>query len=105
MELRGLRKRLGLSQKVVAEKLGTTQQTLNRYETGVNEPNIEMLCKLSDFYHVSIDTLLGRECEDINLRLFDDNRRALLKELAYSDDYILQRVQDFYAGIRCSRKN
>lgn len=33
--------------------------TYNRYECGVNEPDIEMLIKLADFFHVSVDFLLG----------------------------------------------
>ena len=56
-ELRELRK---ITQSDVANQLYISRQSYNFYENGQREPNLEMLIKLSDFYQVSIDYLLGR---------------------------------------------
>lgn len=58
--LKSLRKERGLSRQQVADILGVSKRTIESYEYGNREPNIEMLCKLADFYGVSIDYLLGR---------------------------------------------
>lgn len=61
MKLKELRKQKGLSQEQVAKELGITLRTYQNYEYEQREPNIEMIFKLSDFYQVTTDYLLGRE--------------------------------------------
>lgn len=56
------RKELGLSQKELSEKLGTSQQTISRIEQGdtISIP-CNLLQKLSHFFHVPIDLLVYGE--------------------------------------------
>lgn len=63
MLLKELRKKRGISQEDVAKALGITLRTYQNYEYGQREPNIEMIVKLSDFFGVTTDYLLGREPE------------------------------------------
>lgn len=100
MELKRLREKLRLSQTEVAKHLGVNSQTYNRYETGVNQPNIEMLIKLANFFNVSIDDLVGRESDTINLNFYDGNKKALLKYLIQEDDKTIERIFDFYKGLK-----
>jgi len=58
--LRDLREDSDLSQKKVAEILGMSQTGYSKYETGENDIPTAILIKLSDYYNVSIDYLLGR---------------------------------------------
>lgn len=51
----------GKKQYEVAEDLGTSQQVLSRYERGETEPDYKTLCRLAEYYGVSIDYLL---CHD-----------------------------------------
>lgn len=44
-----------LTQQEVAEYLGTTSQTVSRYENGVLQTNQDVLFKLADFFSVSIN--------------------------------------------------
>ena len=53
-KLRGSR-----SQREVAGCIGTTQQSLGRYESGKRKPDLEIIEKLSRYYEVSADYLLG----------------------------------------------
>lgn len=61
MILKELRKKKGVSQEDAAKALGITLRTYQNYEYGQREPNIEMILKLSDYFNVSTDYLLGRE--------------------------------------------
>ena len=67
--LKILRKKTNLTQKEVADAVGITFQTYSYYETGRTNPTPEMLCKLADFFGVTVDELLGRTPQ-----LFDDAR-------------------------------
>lgn len=60
-KLRYLRKHQELSQVEVAKRLNISQPRYNRYETGIFQPDIEMLKKISSLFDVSIDYLLENE--------------------------------------------
>lgn len=58
--LKHLRIRKGLRQKDLAAILNVSPSTISNYENGVHSPDLDTLCKLSNFYGVSLDYLLGR---------------------------------------------
>lgn len=58
--LRNLRLEQNKSLEVVAKYLNVTIQTVSNYETGKREMNPDTLLKLSKYYNVSIDYLLGK---------------------------------------------
>lgn len=61
MKLKELRKENKKTQQEVADYLNIAQATYGRYETDSITPPIETLCKLADFYGVSLDFLVNRE--------------------------------------------
>ena len=58
IRLRELREELDLSQTEVAQALYISRQIYNFYENGKRAPKPDMLIKLADFYHVSVDYIL-----------------------------------------------
>lgn len=60
MRLKEIRKAKGISQVRLAIDLHTSQNTISRYETGEREPGIRELIQLADYFHVSVDYLIGR---------------------------------------------
>jgi len=62
-----LRKRAGLSQEDLSEKLGVTRQAVHKWETEKSMPNIEILKMLSKLFDVSLDNLLNDK-EDISFK-------------------------------------
>ena len=58
--LRELRKDEGLSQTKLAEHLGVTQRKISYWERGDVDPDMYSLCKISDFFEVSVDYLIGK---------------------------------------------
>ena len=57
--LQELRKKHGLTQDELAEKVFVTRQAVSRWESGDTTPNVDTLKLLSRLYDVSINTLLG----------------------------------------------
>lgn len=62
--LREIRKKKGYSQLKVAIDLNISREALSYYENGKRCPSLEMLVKMSDYFHVSIDYLIrGKDFE------------------------------------------
>lgn len=57
--VRDLREDHDLKQKDLAEFLNCSQQVYSNYELGQRDIPTEILIRLSEFYHVSVDYLLG----------------------------------------------
>ena len=55
-----LREEANLTQKQFAEAVKISNSTINRYETGIREPDYDTLILFADFFKVSTDYLLGR---------------------------------------------
>lgn len=60
MRLKELRESKGLTQKEVAEIIGYSEISYGRYENGKREPDISTLCKLAEYFNVTVDYLIGR---------------------------------------------
>ena len=58
--IRDLREDNDLNQTAVANMLNMSQTGYSKYETGENDIPTATLIKLANFYHVSIDYLLGQ---------------------------------------------
>lgn len=58
--IRDLREDKDLNQQDLAKLLSVSQATYSRYESGTLDIPTSALIKLADFYHVSVDYLLGR---------------------------------------------
>ncbi len=64
------RKKSGLSQEIVAEKLGVSRQTISKWETDETVPDIYQAKRISKLYNLSLDELISfdvdiKEVEDI----------------------------------------
>jgi len=57
--IRFLRDKRELSQQSVANELSISRVRYSKYENGVSEPPIELLIKISKYFHVSIDLLVS----------------------------------------------
>lgn len=44
----------------IAEYLGCQREVYRRYEKGIRQIPVDLLIRLSDYYHVSLDYLVGR---------------------------------------------
>ena len=61
-----LRKRSGLSQEQLAERLDVSRQAISKWESGVSVPESEKLVVISSYFNVSVDYLLKDELDSPN---------------------------------------
>ena len=67
-----LRKKAGLSQEQLAEKIGVSRQAISKWEVGLSCPELDKLRALSQFFNVSIDELTsGHLAETANSQAHD----------------------------------
>ncbi len=57
--LERIRKEHKISQSKLGCALGITQQMISSYEKNISSPNIESLVRLADYFHISVDDLIG----------------------------------------------
>ena len=63
-KLKLLRKRSGLSQEQLAQRLGVTKGMVSSYETSMRMPSYPVLLKIAQLFHVSADVLLGMASDE-----------------------------------------
>jgi DNA-binding XRE family transcriptional regulator len=83
MFLKQLRNEHGMTQEQLGEKIGVSNKTISRWETGKYMPPVDCLHMLSDIYHISINEMLSgeRASGDEFTKLADENLTVTLKEL------------------------
>lgn len=59
MYIRQARKARNWTQEQLADAVGTTQQTINRWESGITEPKVSDLKKISSALGITLSFLLG----------------------------------------------
>jgi transcriptional regulator with XRE-family HTH domain len=57
-KIKQLRKKHGLSQEALAEKLDVSRQSISKWESGSSNPDIDYVIKMSNIFGVSTDYLL-----------------------------------------------
>ena len=80
-----LRKKEGLSQETLAEKLNVTRQTVSNWELGQTTPDILQAKELSKIFKVSLDDLTDNKLE-LEVK---DNSNCILKDLIGKDCLLL----------------
>ena len=78
-----LRKKCGLTQEELGEKVNVTRQTISNWESGTTSPNSEQLKLLSKALNISIDEILDNELKNIDLSKIQitENQTKKLKKL------------------------
>lgn len=85
MNLYKLRKSKGITQKEAAELLDCSVLAYSRYERGVRNPSIDMLKKMSKFFEVSIDYLVGN-VDQLDRNELTEYEKELLAAARNSDE-------------------
>lgn len=108
MRLKQLREEKKATQQDVANYLGVTKTCYHNYESGLREPNISVLIKLSNYYNVTIDYLIGLDnanyINELDKELFsytsqlNDLEKA--KVIGYAKSRVEQQKEDKYNQIK-----
>ena len=106
MRIKELRKKMGISQTELGIILGVTRSTICLYEQGKRQPDNTTLVKLADFFGVTVDYLLGRDCgeqkpnEPIALSKEEKKLIHLITQLTDEETETLSKFVDFIISQR-----
>lgn len=89
-----LRKEHNMTQAELGEKLGVTNKTVSRWETGSYMPPVEMLEELSNLYGLTINELLsGRK---LSGEEYQEMAETNIKETLKASTFDLKEKQEYY---------
>ena len=101
MKLKQLRLEAKLTQQEIANKLGINRVNYSRYENEQIEPDLETLIQLANFFHVSVDYLIGNEQPNkIDLTSISDIKKDCIEEIQSLTDEEVLAVTHFIAGLK-----
>lgn len=78
-----LRKQQGWSQEDLAIRLDISRQSVSKWESGSNMPDISLLAELADFYDVSIPEIIDGERKSENMN--EEVKETVLKLSDYTE--------------------
>lgn len=106
LNIKELREEKGLTQKELAELMQVSFQTISKWETGVNFPDLTHIPRLADIFGVSADIILGLKPlhREERLKKYDEvdywnENRDLIKiwkNLYWNDDYFEFLVKEVW---------
>lgn len=101
MKIKDLRKQLKKTQLEVANELNISQQNYCRYENGQHEPDIDTLIKLADYFHTTVDYLIGHEVPYlINKSEFSSKQLAIMEEIKILNNSECDKVLSYIDGLK-----
>lgn len=108
MRLAQIRKEKNFSQQKLADTLGVSRSTVAMWETGPNQPDSDMLLRISALFRVSVDYLLGGTDDPVPASSFSDipNVRQVRKrqipvlgEIACGKPIFAEERRDVYVSV------
>ena len=89
-----LRKEHSMTQAELGEKLGVTNKTISRWETGNYMPPVEMLEELSKMYGLTINEILSGK--KLSTEEYKEMAETNIKETLKASAFSLKEKQDFF---------
>lgn len=93
--LKALREAAAVSQKQLAEVIGVSQQSINKYENHSIEPDIETMIRIADYFETTIDFLVGHTTY----------RRKIEETHPYDLNCTEQKIIDGYRSLSSKQKD
>ena len=105
MRIKEVRKAQGKSQIKVAKDLGISQQNMCRYEKQQIEPDIQTLIKLANYFHTTVDYLIGHDVAfHINKATLSNTQIELVEKIKELTDIECTKLYNFAEGIIMNRQ-
>ena len=100
--LRGLRKDSGITQAQLAKEIGVSKSSINMYERGEREPSYDILQKISKYFNISADMLLGNTAGIEKLLDVQNSFDKALRDLALKHNLISDEECKKYSSLELS---
>lgn len=95
MRLKELRQQRNISQQKLALDLNMSQAGISKYELGLSDPDISMLIRLADYFHVTVDYLIEHSEQPIFTKNHTQQEERLLEKYRMLDRYDRHKVEGY----------
>lgn len=100
MNLKNIRCNLKKTQEEVSKDLNMQKQTYQNYELGKRQPDFETLIKLADYFHTTVDALLGHEVPYLlDKSILSEKQRNLLNLIVSLNDRQCEKAEAYINGL------
>ena len=90
--LKYYREKFGLTQKALAEKIGYSEKSVSKWESGNGYPSMEILTELASYFQISLDTLICAKPVHHYLLGVDGGGTSTVFRLTEEDGTIIRTV-------------
>lgn len=94
-----LRKKNGLSQEELAEKMNVSRQSVSKWESAQSVPDLNKIIMLSEIFGVSTDYLLKDSLEAPEIKVTEDSGTALRKVSMEDANEFLDKNEKYASGL------
>lgn len=99
MKLKELQKLKKCTIKESAEQLNLPTSTYNNYLIETREPDIKTLIKLADYFNTTIDYIVGRETQILDLNGIKPIKKRLILDILNMNEIQEIRTQSYIDGL------
>lgn len=101
MNLKKIRLEQQKTQREVAQAINLTQFTYSNYEIGKTQPDIETLIKLAQYFHTTIDNLVGYETPYlIDKSQFTQTQLKIIEQIKTLQEDLCEKVVSYVTGLQ-----
>ena len=100
--LKDLRYQKEITQEELGKVLNKTKNNISQYETGKRQPDNETLIKISEYFQVSLDYLLGKT--DIKNFTSDDELKKLIMQSNINDNDLYKTLLSLKQKLNSNNK-
>lgn len=101
MKLKEIRERKNISQRKLSQDLNIKPTTYNGYEKEISEPNIKTLIQLADYFHTTVDYLIGHDVPYIiDKGLFNNEQLEVIEKLKTLDKEQCKLLATYIDGLK-----
>ncbi len=94
--LKALRKEKGLTQEKLAERLGVSNRTVSRWETGASMPDFDLLIELAKAYEVGVEEILnGKRRNDPVDRQMEESFYKVAEYTNHEKEKLMKKLHIF----------
>ncbi len=105
MRLKELRQQANKSQKEMANILNISQTGYSSYEIGRTDPDIETLKKLAQYFHTTIDNLVGLETPYlIDKSQFTQTQLNIIEQIKTLQEEACQKIEAYIIGLKSAEE-
>lgn len=100
IDLKKFRKENSLTQEQIATDLNISKSGYVSWESGRTQPGLEMTAKLADYFHTTIDNLLGHSVPYLlDKSTLSQSQRNIVDLLPYMSDNICNMAEAYISGL------